>query len=86
MVVTKPGQADAGKRHGPDSLSIIGNKRSMHRAIDDAAALSKGPNGSRPAEVLGVPGFAANFGTDIDRWPLTPEPAAPVRKEPKPTP
>ena len=35
---------------------------------------------------LGVPGFAADFGTDIDPRPLTPAPAAPVRKEPKPTP
>ncbi|MBY2918444.1 DEAD/DEAH box helicase family protein [Rhizobium leguminosarum] len=37
---------------------------------------------------LGVPGFAADFGTDIDidPRPSTPAPAAPVRKEPKPTP
>ncbi|MGO6949604.1 helicase-related protein [Rhizobium johnstonii] len=37
---------------------------------------------------LGVPGFAAEFGTDIDidPQPSTPAPAAPVRKEPKPTP
>ncbi|MUZ66346.1 helicase-related protein [Agrobacterium vitis] len=37
---------------------------------------------------LGVPGFAADFGTDIDidPRPSTPAPAAPVRKERKPTP
>ena len=35
---------------------------------------------------LGVPGFAAEFGVDIDLRPSTPAPAAPVRKEPKPTP
>ncbi|MBA1344939.1 helicase-related protein [Rhizobium sp. WYCCWR 11146] len=37
---------------------------------------------------LGVPGFAADFGTDIDidPQPSTPAPAAPVRKEPKSTP
>ncbi|WP_259670880.1 hypothetical protein [Rhizobium lentis] len=37
---------------------------------------------------LGVPGFAADFGTDIDidPQPSTPAPAAAVRKEPKPTP
>ena len=37
---------------------------------------------------LGVASFAAEFGTDIDinPRPSTPAPAAPVRKEPKPTP
>ncbi|PYE31981.1 N12 class adenine-specific DNA methylase [Rhizobium sp. PP-WC-1G-195] len=37
---------------------------------------------------LGLTGFAAESGTDmgIDPRPLTPAPAAPVRKEPKPTP
>ncbi|UHS59794.1 helicase-related protein [Agrobacterium vaccinii] len=37
---------------------------------------------------LGVPGFEADFGTDIDidPRPSTAAPAAPVRKEPKPTP
>ncbi|MVA38225.1 N-6 DNA methylase, partial [Agrobacterium vitis] len=35
---------------------------------------------------LGLTGFAADFATDIDPRPLTPAPAAPVRKEPKPTP
>lgn len=33
---------------------------------------------------LGVPGFAAKFGADIDPPPSTPAPAAPVHKEPKP--
>ncbi|WCK80207.1 helicase-related protein [Agrobacterium fabrum] len=35
---------------------------------------------------LGLTGFAAEFGTDIDPPPSTPALAAPVRKEPKPTP
>lgn len=33
---------------------------------------------------LGVPGFAADFETDIDPRPSTPAPAASARKEPKP--